>query len=319
MFVRILPALTAGALLAGAAAPALAEADHLQCGDVVTESVTLDADLERCPGAGLVIGADGVTVDLDGHTIQGVRASFGNTGVVNPGFADVRIQDGTIREFVTGIAVGPRTPGPRGGESGPAASRNVLRRLELVDNRVGVELSRVQGTTLRRSVIRGSWEAGVVLDATTGRNRIVRNVIARSWTGVSVRERSTDTVVSGNWIVGNDNYGVVVSARYDGTFPPVGTRVIGNHMDGNAADGILVAGGQATLVEANRARGNGDDGIEVRCADALCPAGTVILTGNVADDNADLGIEAHAGAGDGGGNRARRNGNAQQCTGVACS
>ena len=318
MSVRILPALTAGALLAGAVAPALAEADHLRCGDVVTESVTLDADLLRCPGAGLVIGADGVTVDLGGHVIEGVRASFGNTGVVNPGFAGVRIQGGTIREFVTGVSVRPRPPGPGEGER-VAAAPGVLQRLEFVDNRVGVELTRVHGTTLRRSVIRGSWEAGVVVDATTGRNRIVRNVIHRSWNGVSVRERSTDTVVSGNWMLDNDNYGVVVSARYDWTLPPIGTLVAGNHTDGNAADGILVAGGQATLLERNHARGNGDDGIEVRCADARCPADAVTLAGNVADDNAHLGIEAHEGTVDGGGNLARRNGDPQQCTGVACS
>ena len=48
-----------------------ASASHVNCGDVITQDTTLDSDLLNCPGDGLVIGADGVTVDLAGHTIDG--------------------------------------------------------------------------------------------------------------------------------------------------------------------------------------------------------------------------------------------------------
>ena len=50
-------------------APAVAAPPH--CGSHVTRDVTLHADLTGCQGAGLVIAADGVTVDLRGHTIEG--------------------------------------------------------------------------------------------------------------------------------------------------------------------------------------------------------------------------------------------------------
>jgi hypothetical protein len=56
---------------------------------------------------------------------------------------------------------------------------------------------------------------------------------------------------------------------------------------------------------------SGDDGIDV---DA--PGTTV--TGNVADHNHDLRIEAVPGVVDGGGNHANGNGNPAQCTDVAC-
>jgi hypothetical protein len=65
-------------------------------------------------------------------------------------------------------------------------------------------------------------------------------------------------------------------------------------------------------VKANVSSSNGDDGIDVDS-----PATTV--TANLANDNADLGIEAVPGVTDGGGNRARGNGNPAQCVGVACS
>jgi hypothetical protein len=43
------------------------------------------------------------------------------------------------------------------------------------------------------------------------------------------------------------------------------------------------------------------------------------VTANVANDNADLGIEAVPGVKDGGGNQASGNGNPAQCVGVVCS
>jgi hypothetical protein len=42
------------------------------------------------------------------------------------------------------------------------------------------------------------------------------------------------------------------------------------------------------------------------------------LTKNTANDNGDLGIEAVPGVIDGGGNRARGNGNPAQCLNVSC-
>src|SRR6185503_3867209 len=49
------------------AAP-VAHASHVACGDTITQSTTLDSDLVDCSD-GLVIGADGITLDLGGHTI----------------------------------------------------------------------------------------------------------------------------------------------------------------------------------------------------------------------------------------------------------
>jgi hypothetical protein len=61
-------ALTVGML----ASPASAE-DPIECGDTITHSVTLTADLGPCPGDGLIVGADGITIDLGGHTLTGSR------------------------------------------------------------------------------------------------------------------------------------------------------------------------------------------------------------------------------------------------------
>jgi hypothetical protein len=63
---------------AGAGAAVLdggvALASHVSCGDTVTADTTLDSDLVNCPNNGIVIGADNITLDLNGHTIDGDNA-----------------------------------------------------------------------------------------------------------------------------------------------------------------------------------------------------------------------------------------------------
>ena len=48
-----------------------ASADHVSCGDTITADTTLDSDLIDCPNNGIVIGADDITLDLNGHRIDG--------------------------------------------------------------------------------------------------------------------------------------------------------------------------------------------------------------------------------------------------------
>ena len=56
-----------------AGSPALAS--HLSCGDTITTDAKLDGDLVNCPNNGIVIGADGITLDLNGHSCQRRRGA----------------------------------------------------------------------------------------------------------------------------------------------------------------------------------------------------------------------------------------------------
>ena len=44
---------------------------RVKCGDTITTDTTLHKDLVNCPNNGIVIGADNVTLDLNGHLIDG--------------------------------------------------------------------------------------------------------------------------------------------------------------------------------------------------------------------------------------------------------
>jgi parallel beta-helix repeat protein len=86
----------------GSSAPlASVAATQVQCGDVITTDTRLSRDLNNCPADGLIIGASRVTLDLDGHTIDGVGAGIGvnNSG----GYDRVTVKDGRVHQFMDGI------------------------------------------------------------------------------------------------------------------------------------------------------------------------------------------------------------------------
>jgi hypothetical protein len=91
----ILAAEVAGALVAHAA--------NELCGQTITQSTTLTAD-QSCTGDGLIVGSDGVTIDLGGFTISGDRDTD-DVGIDVGEFSHVTIRNGTVENFNIGIRV----------------------------------------------------------------------------------------------------------------------------------------------------------------------------------------------------------------------
>ena len=82
-------------------APSAASAAGLACGDVVVTDVVLEADLVGC-STGLVVGADNITIDLNGHTIDG-QSTVTAAGIEAVGRSGVRMMNGRIRSFALGV------------------------------------------------------------------------------------------------------------------------------------------------------------------------------------------------------------------------
>jgi parallel beta-helix repeat protein len=104
--------LVAGGTVAAAAPAAASTVVH--CGQVITADTRMANDLVNCPNNGLVIGADGITLDLDGHTIDGNGVSVPScppgrrcdAGVDNSaGHSHVTVEGGSIRQFTVGVFV----------------------------------------------------------------------------------------------------------------------------------------------------------------------------------------------------------------------
>src|SRR5258707_456893 len=71
------------------------------CGSTITTNTTLTADIGPCPGDGLIIGRSGITLDLNGHHIEG---SGDGTGINIGRMADIVIKNGTVFNFGVGLS-----------------------------------------------------------------------------------------------------------------------------------------------------------------------------------------------------------------------
>ncbi|MFN8149886.1 MAG: right-handed parallel beta-helix repeat-containing protein [Solirubrobacterales bacterium] len=89
------------AVLAVTAATADAKQADPVCGQVVRDDLVLKNDLDCSTSGtpGLVVGKDGITIDLNGHVISGAGAYDLNEGIENAGHDNVTIKNGEIRRF----------------------------------------------------------------------------------------------------------------------------------------------------------------------------------------------------------------------------
>jgi parallel beta-helix repeat protein len=87
-----------------------ASASQPSCGDTITTDTTLHHNLVNCPNNGILIGADNVTLNLNGHRIDGNGTPDANCPVTD--FCDVgvafehngvTVKHGSIRQFEGGL------------------------------------------------------------------------------------------------------------------------------------------------------------------------------------------------------------------------
>ena len=75
----------------------------LSCGEVITKSVKLSANLD-CKTDGIIVGGNGITIDLNGYTIAGPGPASSKIGVMLANNNGVQvIGPGTIPNFQAGI------------------------------------------------------------------------------------------------------------------------------------------------------------------------------------------------------------------------
>ncbi len=80
------------------------EARGAVCGQTVTNSITLTRDLQ-CKGDGLVVGADGITVNCGGHKINLNATESLHNGIVLEGRKGVTVENCVVTNFGTGVSL----------------------------------------------------------------------------------------------------------------------------------------------------------------------------------------------------------------------
>jgi hypothetical protein len=91
-----------------------AHAAKVGCGARITKDTTLHKDLVNCPNNGIVITADDVTLDLNGHTIDGNGAPdhncdpvthFCDSGIAFGKRHRITVEHGSVRQFEAAVVV----------------------------------------------------------------------------------------------------------------------------------------------------------------------------------------------------------------------
>ena len=228
---------------------------------MLTHSVRMTADLTGCTGNGLEIGADRVTVDLNGHTLGGTSGNF--DGVVSEGYSDLTVKNGIIENF--GGAVRAQ------GQAQPGLAHDVIvRNINSIDGSVFVaDISRPR---LERNTFGGS-----VLVFDSDHAILDANVVRGG--GIAFFGASDKNRVSHNTIENSDGFGILF---YGGFGASTNGRITDNTIDGTAHQGIHLAGDvTSTVVEHNaivhvQAGGITVDSAEDVFGQPLIPTGNLI-------------------------------------------
>jgi parallel beta-helix repeat protein len=295
------------AAIAAFAAPAQAAPG---CGETVTSDTTLTQGITGCSGDGLVIGADGVDLDLAGHTIEGKGLGV---GVRNDGHDNVTVTNGTIAKFDYGVVLRP------------GAGENLVQGLTLRENEnMALKLSDADGNGIRDNQLVGSKRNGLVLlngstsndlagnrvDTTavdavrivdSPNNDVESTTIATSGDEGLVFRRSRGAALTDSTISGTSDAGVAIAASRSFTLTgneikqtsdagvsltsSNGTTLVGNRLANTGDTGFALTSSEDTVLRGNTLSGAGDDGVTL-----VDSTGNTILE-NTVNGASDSGVE----------------------------
>jgi hypothetical protein len=101
---RLAPAPLGARALLGTVLVGTASAAHVGCGQTITQSTVLDTNVGPCSGEGILIGADNITLDLNGFAVFGISAPGEGPGILLDERTAVTVRNGTVRLFDAGVA-----------------------------------------------------------------------------------------------------------------------------------------------------------------------------------------------------------------------
>ena len=234
-----------------------ASASHISCGHTITADTTLDSDLVNCPNHGIVIGADDITLDLNGHLVDGdasipavgcdPRKEPCDFGLFNDGHSGVTVRDGSVRDFGQGVLFGTL--------SGRARHNRVLGITSTSNEFVGIGIFSQVGSVVRNSSGNGSLDRNGGIGLVLGDSHHVRilNNSFRHNAHVGMETFESDRyVIKGNLFSRNDEEAILMGGRDN--------QVTRNRLVRNGSGMSL--GGRGNVVAHNRIVG-GHDGIRV--------------------------------------------------------
>lgn len=264
------------------------EATLVQCGQLISESIVVGNNLRACDQGLAVSGSGGITIDLNGHLLEGTGDALEN-GIDLAGRDDLIVRDGALRGFWVGLNA---SSSERSKVSGIRAVANVSAGFRMVlANSNRFVSSRVEGNG-----------GGFTLDNSDGNEISGSSVVGTTGNAIQAVNGSTGTTLSGNTVSASGGSGIVMNQSG-------GTRIGGGVARDNASHGIQLTGSPSevkrviaarnlgsglrattsadTVIKRSRFLGNGARGIEIFDESA-------VIARNKANGNTFVGIRVVA-------------------------
>lgn len=324
----------------------------IACGQTVTENVVLTEDLDCGRGPGITVGKDGVTVDLNDHSITGAE---GNLLLDFDSRAEVTLRNGTLRKGVVSrtrahavlltdltldhvdLPSTQASPTLRNLHMSGGKISMLKVSLTLTDSTLtDIDMKTGFGTldTHANTFINSSIE--VAIGEMFADNTLINTMLKLSATPPPVRgntfrggasgillEHPNAPEISGNHFFGTDvGIRILADSNYrfsirGNDFHDAGSAAVLLDTKPHSEEGVAI-------ISDNTIEGSGTSGTELdsdghRIDDGIHinnPASPVEIARNTITDSADHAIEAYGNITDGGGNTS--SGSPQGCLGVAC-
>ena len=273
-----------------------AAAAHVACGATVSTSIVLDADVGPCSAGGLVVTADNITINLNGHRLFGRAGSGDGIGILLVGRTGVTVQNGTVRDFDAGVVI----------DRGRANTVRYVNAFDNITTGAGANARAGHGNGIgivssKDNVIFGNNTVNNGPRAGIGLYSALDPLVPGGTGLISSGNRVDSNSVVGNIssttanLVDTDNIGIRIEPLTSGNFF-LNNRVVGNGLDGIT----LFAGASENVLRGNIVDRNGyirvatrrGNGIGLQSLPAQGGANRNIIEYNLVTRNADNGIVA---------------------------
>src|ERR671911_746800 len=201
------------------------------CGQVITRDVILLKDIE-CPGVGMIVGTDGITINLNNHKVSLANNTdtsripeVEEIGILVPGQKNVTIRGpGVIMGFDKAIEFA-------------GSGRGYVLDLKLTGNKIGVSLKASDEITIYRSFIEGNT-IGIASQSSKD-GLIIHNQLSQNTNEGIVLMDSNYFIIGANSLIGNGNIGVFLDvSSFNNTLSS--NNILNHVVDVSNADGIPI-------------------------------------------------------------------------------
>ena len=201
------------------------------CGQLITRDVVLLKDIE-CPGIGMIVGADGITINLNNHKLSLVNNTdtsripeVEEIGILVPDQKNITIKGpGIISGFDKALEFA-------------GSGRGYASDLKLTDNNIGLSLKASDGITIYRSFIEQNT-IGIASQSSKDA-LILSNQLSENTNEGIVLMDSNHFIIGANSLIGNGNIGIFLDvSSFNNTISS--NNVLNHAVDVSNADGIPI-------------------------------------------------------------------------------